>query len=579
MDRDVKAAFAAGYERMAAWSDLLDEINLYPVADADTGRNLRISLAPLKSPDHKDVVRQLLLSATGNSGNIAGAYFSKLISAHTPDSLGPAAEAARDSAWQAILNPKPGTMLSVFDAFSDHLNPQHRSGDDLPVAEIIDGMRQAVRSSVHLLPELRRADVVDAGALGMFLFFEGFLRRLTRQAASFCSPKAVFGTRLEISAPIPASDQESYCINTVIRPLSGMAQTAQKLEDKGEHLVTVSDGEHLKIHMHARDGAAAKQDIASMGTVMHWQMEKIETRDARLDRPAAIQDRVHIVTDAAGSLTREAARELGITLLESYIIMGDRPLPETLVSPETLYAAMERGEKITTAQASNFERHQYYESLLNRYERVVYLCVGSVYTGNYQIASQWAADNAQDHRMRVIDSTAASGRLGLIARHVARFARKGEDISAVVRHARRIIEQCNELIFLDQLKYLAAGGRISKTSGFFGDLFNIKPVISPTAQGAHKVGVVKNRAQQIEFALNHIQTHLPLESPSKIMLEYTDNLDWILDQVKPRIQSLVPLAEVSVEPMSLTSGVHMGPGTWGMAFFPGHSKETGYRPS
>ena len=47
MDVSLRTAFATGYERMAAWADLLDDINLYPVADADTGRNLRISLAPL----------------------------------------------------------------------------------------------------------------------------------------------------------------------------------------------------------------------------------------------------------------------------------------------------------------------------------------------------------------------------------------------------------------------------------------------------------------------------------------------------------------------------------------------------
>ena len=75
---------------MSAWrpgADLLDDINLYPVADADTGRNLRISLAPLKTPDHNDTAKRLLLSATGNSGNIAGAFFSRFTAIKTPENL------------------------------------------------------------------------------------------------------------------------------------------------------------------------------------------------------------------------------------------------------------------------------------------------------------------------------------------------------------------------------------------------------------------------------------------------------------------------------------------------------------
>jgi hypothetical protein len=90
--------------------------------------------------------------------------------------------------------------------------------------------------------------------------------------------------------------------------------------------------------------------------------------------------------------------------------MGDRSIPETLVSPVELYAAMRQGMKVTTAQASTFERHQRYESLLLRHDQVVYLCVGSVYTGNYDVARHWAAGHATGHRFTVIDTAAAAGK-------------------------------------------------------------------------------------------------------------------------------------------------------------------------
>lgn len=568
MDTLLKAAFVTGYERMAAWSDLLDEINLYPVADADTGRNLRISLAPLKTPDHKDTAKRLLLCATGNSGNIAGAFFSRFTAIESPDNLSVAAHAGSRSAWQSLLNPQPGTILSVFDALAETLDSGPALFSAGNVTGIMDNLKTAVLATAEILPELRQANVVDAGALGMFIFFEGFLNHLAGRPDAFCSPTEVFGARLTISGALPRPDTGAYCIDTVIRPTASPGETTRKIAAFGQQVVAVSDGDHMKIHLHAPDGTVAREALASMGTVVRWDMEKIEVKIPEARPADQSVNRVHIVTDAAGSLTRDAARDLGVTLFESYIVMADRSLPETLVSPHEIYAAMRKGMKITTAQASNFERHQHYESLLHRHDRVVYLCVGSAYTGNHDVARHWAATHPEGHRLTVIDTAAAAGRLGLMARQVARFAATGKDLPSVVEHARAISPACEEIIFLDQLKYLAAGGRISKTKGFFGDLFNVKPVISPTAGGVKKIGAVKNRAEQLAFALKHLENRLAPETPVELLLAYTDNEEWVSSQAKPCIESLLPFSDIRLAPLSLTSGVHMGPGTWAVAFLP-----------
>ncbi|HBI47470.1 MAG TPA: hypothetical protein DDX93_01905, partial [Smithella sp.] len=78
MDEVLQKSFIAGLERLVARADLLDSINVFPVADGDTGRNLSVSLFPLRNagqPKEK-IIHQLLLSARGNSGNIASQFFS-----------------------------------------------------------------------------------------------------------------------------------------------------------------------------------------------------------------------------------------------------------------------------------------------------------------------------------------------------------------------------------------------------------------------------------------------------------------------------------------------------------------------
>jgi DegV family protein with EDD domain len=568
MDPVIDSAILQGYERMAAWSGLLDEINVFPVADADTGRNLRISLAPLKTVSCKDVAKQLLVSATGNSGNIAGAYFSQFIQLNNIKELLQAATAGKDAAWRALMAPKTGTMLSVFDALVEALG--HGLGLNIvqDSEKIIEKLKTAVLRTSELLPELRAAGVVDAGALGMFLFFEGFFMSMSRVSDRFCNPHFDFGSKTKITKSYSAIRHETYCIDSVIVPAVDVQSATQTIAGFGRHVVARTDGRHLKVHLHAEDAGSIRTRLAALGTVMQWHSEKIEDSmppPAR-DRDAAA--RPHVVTDAAGSLSNEKARELGVTLLDSYILVDDLHLPESAVCGDDLYAAMRRGARVSTAQASTFERCQYYEYLTQRYKHIIYLSVGSAYTGNFGTASRWAAENDNGRRMSVIDTGAASGRLGLIAQCVAQFANSGAAGPDIIRFAHSACRLCNELVFLDQLKYLAAGGRISKSSGFFADMLKMKPVIRPGSDGAQKVGVVRNRRDQVAFALDRLRRDLVDATPVEILLQYTDNQDWVVSHVQPRIESLLPSARIRVAPMSLTAGAHMGPGTWAMAYLP-----------
>jgi hypothetical protein len=121
METPFPQALMTGFERVAAWADLLDEINVFPVADGDTGRNLVVSLSPLRQAalGRERITRELLLSARGNSGNIAARFFSGLLMADSVRNLAGAVRQGRDRAWQAVNDPKQGTMLTVFDALAE----------------------------------------------------------------------------------------------------------------------------------------------------------------------------------------------------------------------------------------------------------------------------------------------------------------------------------------------------------------------------------------------------------------------------------------------------------------------------
>ena len=108
MDRAYSNAFVLGYERMAAWSDLLDQINVFPVPDADTGRNLKISLAALHQLDERPagVRHQILRAATGNAGNIAAAFVHELLRIDGPAALADAIQTGGATGARGSGRPK-----------------------------------------------------------------------------------------------------------------------------------------------------------------------------------------------------------------------------------------------------------------------------------------------------------------------------------------------------------------------------------------------------------------------------------------------------------------------------------------
>ncbi len=568
MDPNCSSAFIHGYERMAAWSDLLDQINVFPVADADTGRNLKISLAPLRQlgEQPKLVPGHLVRMATGNSGNIAAAFFYELLGVERSSELPGAIQKGMRKARQAVADPQPGTMLTVFDALAELMPLNDLAPSEWDLVRIIDRLQKTVADSSDALPQLKHAGVVDAGALGMFIFLEAFLSHITGRKDHDRPVTELFGGKLAIASDwTPDGDEEGYCISATIRPECDRDDIGQRLSAHGESVVVTGDADRVRVHLHTDDRRALRSGLESLGPVVGWSEERIVT-DVR--RSAAGSQSVHIMTDAAGSITMEDAKQYGVTLLSSYLVVGEQAWPETLYEPERLYSAMSGGIKVSTAQASVFERHQSYLSAISRFNKVLYLCVGSVYTGNYETAVSWKAANDDANRLAIIDTGAASGRLGIAVLATARFAEGAEAPDVVMRFARKAITHSQELVFLDQLKYLAAGGRISKTKGFFGDLLHKKPIITPTAHGAAKVGIVRNRKEQLAFALARIENEFNKGDAPDILLQYSDNQSWVQETAAEQIQARLPYANILFRPLSLTSGAHMGPGTWGMAYLP-----------
>jgi uncharacterized protein len=568
MNSALRNALTIGTERVAGWAELLDRINVFPVADGDTGRNLVITLSPLLKEhiDRDELTERILLSARGNSGNIAARFLSGMMQAPSAADLPVAISNGRELAWKAVPDPREGTMLSVFDTLAEALQ-QYPPGsrpdwDDA----VVNRLQDAVLATTDQLPSLREAGVVDSGALGMLLFCDGFLRSLTDCRTAFINIPEVFKERIQLASTWNQElGEEGCCIDAVMDASEIGVELEEKLAALGESVVVMSHEGKVKVHLHADDVDSVRVQMADLGTIVSFASDDLQEQQKQF-RETRPEPALHIMTDAAGSVTRDDASEFGMTLLDSYINVGRRSVPETYLESADLYAAMQAEIAVSTSQASDFERYQHYQRVMALFPRALYLCVGSAYTGNYRIVSDWKRDNDPEGKLEVMDTGAASGRLGLIALATARYSLQTSNPDSVVRFAQQAVLECKEYIFLEKLRYLAAGGRLSKSKAFFGDMLRKKPVITPLPGGAEKVAVLTTKDDQVAFALNRLETESSDQETLNIMLEYTDNESWVREVMLPKVTQLRPRARIFAQRISLTSGVHMGPGTWAIAY-------------
>lgn len=562
----LREGWAEGARSLVIWADVLDRINVFPVADGDTGRNLVLTLAPLQreTSGREELKTRILASARGNSGNIAARFFCGFLEAERPGHLPGACREGRDLAYEAVRNPRRGTMLSLLDALVDVLERCPPGEGDAWNRRVVRDLESALLATRRQLPELEAAGVVDAGALGLFLFLRTCFRVATGGAGD---PERLPSSLEPFLAPAGdwhASPVQGYCLDAVVRT-GDHRLTADALQALGDDAIATSRGEVLKVHLHTTDRERVRQALGEIGEIVAWSSDDLGLQTREFSRPA-FRQALHVVTDAAGSVEPHQARRLGITLLDSYIQVDGESLPETCVDPERLFRSMAGGSRVSTAQASDWERARAYGKILDLHPRVLYMTVGSFYTGNHEAAADWKAAHDPEDRLLLMDTGVASGHLGLAAMAAARFSMIAEEPDEVAAFARRAVEACQEVLFLDKLQFLAAGGRMSRTGAFFGDLLRLKPAVRPTPEGARKVGVFRDRRDQVKHAFDRMAEGLDADRPSVIMLQHTDNRAWLESELAPRVRERFPQAFVFVQQVSLTSAAHMGPGTWGYAF-------------
>lgn len=293
----LKKMFLAGAANLEAKKEWINELNVFPVPDGDTGTNMSMTILSaakevdaLANPDIKALAKAIssgsLRGARGNSGVILSQLFrgfTKVIAEYdviTVPVMARALEKATETAYKAVMKPKEGTILTVAKgAALKGMELAEQTTDLVAFSEaVIKEADRVLAKTPDMLPVLKQAGVVDSGGQGLVEVLRGALMALKGKEISFSyvpeSKEAPIGAQASsyIDAQANQEIKFAYCTQFLVmleKPFSEKKEREFKsyLEEIGDSIVVVADDEIVKVHVHTNDPGLAMQKGLMYGSL------------------------------------------------------------------------------------------------------------------------------------------------------------------------------------------------------------------------------------------------------------------------------------------------------------------------
>ena len=324
--------FLAGAANLEAKKEFINELNVFPVPDGDTGTNMTLTILSaakevkaLENPDMVAIAKAIssgsLRGARGNSGVILSQLlrgFTKEIREHKEIdtiTLAKACERATATAYKAVMKPKEGTILTVAKGASQKAAELAETTEDLNtfISEVINYAQEVLEKTPEMLPVLKEAGVVDSGGQGLLEVMRGAYDAFQGKEIDYSAIEASAGTKMvKPSEQAETEIKFGYCTEFIImleKEFTAKDETEFKayLESIGDSIVCVADDDIVKIHVHTNDPGLAIQRALTYGQLSRMKIDNMrEEHQERL-----IKDAEKLAAQQAEAKKAEPRKEVG----------------------------------------------------------------------------------------------------------------------------------------------------------------------------------------------------------------------------------------------------------------------------
>lgn len=579
-------AVSAGIAHVFQRRDLLNRINVFPVPDGDTGTNLAftfktvldaLAYQPAARVDElmKRIASAALDGARGNSGAIMAQYFHGFSEAITGKRLLTArifsegAAAGARSAWLAMASPVAGTLPTVLEDFSAALVEQDKAGVKDLRTMLGRGLQRAQESLANtpkLLPVLRQAGVVDAGAQGFVDFLEGISAFV--ETGKFEAVPADLQTGDSFPAQDFAIGAHRYCTECVIEgpalDRDAVMQAMQQLDSSS--LVVAGGASRLRVHIHVNQPSEVFLAAEAFGTVVQQKADDMQRQHGLMNHGG----KVAIVVDSGADIPVTEIERLALHVVPVRLSFGEREyIDRVSLSSEEFYRKLKEcpeAPKTSQPPAQDFAR--VYSLLTSHHYQVISVGISAALSGT-TTAAQSAASRQPAGQVRIFDTLNASagqGLLAIIAGEAAQLGISADEVEALLLDVRR---DCRVFAVANDLTYAVKGGRLKPWVKWLADHLHLNPVLTATAKG--KIGLAgfhPGRGAQPDRLVNTAIKRMNPEQMYRLIIAHANNPQGAAEVRRSVLAKHPRIHSCHLTEAGTALGVHLGPGGLIMAFAP-----------
>jgi len=496
-------AFMAGAREVTQQRVHLNKINVFPVADGDTGSNLVSTLnhilqsvTPTVSINEtfQSIADASLAGARGNSGIIFAQFINGVASevkqhqVMTAQSFGQTLVKSVPYAYESMANPVEGTMLTVIKTWAEAFHDAGKKSNDF--VEILNHSLEQARDSLMKTPEkleiLKRSKVVDSGAQGFVHFLEGITNMIqSGNVRQYLQQQFVQKDDYQLTETItPEEVNFRYCTEGMIKGSRvSLNDIKKKLMELGDSVIVAGNENLCRFHFHTNDPDQVFLDMRRFGLITEQKVDDmVRQQDALFKRKSDIA----LVTDSIADLPANFIDEMQVYRIPLQVMVEGTPfLDQVTLTTPYLFQLLNQVEEYPTSSQPPIKRvTETLSFLLQHYEKVLMLSVSGQNSGTWQTFRQAAKELDQDgERVAVIDTRKNSGAEGLLVMKAAEAIEEGKSLEEVVELVNKWIPLTHIYVSVATFEYMVRGGRVSPMKGKLGKWLNLKPIVSLDENG------------------------------------------------------------------------------------------------
>ena len=576
-------AFLAGANKLIKNLNELNRINVYPVADKDTGSNMASTMRTVMDSitptiSYKIMVDQIAeaaqVGARGNSGIIMAQFLFGL-SCETSEkksiSFLEFVESVKSSIpymYDAIGTPVEGTMLTVIKDWSEFLYSKRKQLEEFQqiLNDSLHVLEKSLKKTTEQLAVLKKHDIVDAGAKGFVVFIHGVMDFVNHGIIDRIKATPAIEANTSVVEHHQNLDYR-YCTEAILKD-SKLSPDGikQLLADFGDSVVLNGAPKSCRVHVHTNNPSSLFHELEKVATLTN---PKVDDMHRQYEISKNRKWNIAIVTDSTCDLPKEILDKYQIHVMPLHLSFGESQyLDGVTIQPQQFYDLLKHSPHFpTTSQINEYSFVNTYTQLALNYDSIISIHLSKEFSGTYTSAEK-AAQRVQKEAnipIQVINSRNVSGGLGLTVLRIAEAIENGLEFDKINSHIQNWLDKTRIFVSVKSIQTMIKGGRVPPVVGKIAMFLRINPIVSLNKKGAsHLFSQAIGQKANINKVIKYVRKLNREQKIWKYVILHA-NSEAVAKRYAERLHDFIGQAPLEVINISPVIGMNAGEGTVAVA--------------